>query len=51
VFSAGHSVVGVHDIVGAATVIHRTHDEYRDARRQTLALLGAALTARSEAGP
>jgi nitronate monooxygenase len=51
-FSAGHSVTGVHDIVDAATVIHRTRDEYHDARRQTLALLsadGAAPTPRREA--
>jgi nitronate monooxygenase len=50
-FSAGHSVAGVYDIVDAATVIDRTHFEYLDARRQTVALLGAdgaTLTPRRE---
>jgi nitronate monooxygenase len=39
VFSAGHSVVGVNDIVDTATLIKRTTVEYLDARNHTLDML------------
>jgi nitronate monooxygenase len=35
-WSAGHSVAGVHDIVDVATLIERTRREYSDARARTL---------------
>jgi nitronate monooxygenase len=39
VFSAGHSIIGVTDIVDTATLIKRTTVEYLDARNRTLDML------------
>ena len=39
VFSAGHSIIGVTDIVDTATLIKRTTVEYLDARNHTLDML------------
>jgi nitronate monooxygenase len=39
VFSAGHSIIGVTDVVDAATLIKRTRREYLDARNRTMEIL------------